>query len=716
MASIGKNSTTAAGGCSRHTVLALISAVLLILAACASGGEDASDPDSSAGGDADGEQQEDASRVAGDETGPADDGALEPLDPVAPLPGLVLSIVGGTTSALDNFGRGVAWSSDETRVAVPTSTGLYVYQLPEIEAPPLFLDSGLVGMNAATFAPDDTLVAGGDRTFTVGLRIWDVETGEEVAAWKLGPLLITWPEPDLMVVVEEERVIGFDPITGAIAWTAEGEGMAPPGEIAAVSADGRLVAHGAPGSIVIRETTTGDEVFATARSADLQAMALSGDGARVAAATEDSRMRIWDVASGELVLEEGITFVSSVRFDATGDRLVSAGDLIAAWDIDEIAAGGTRSSLRTELATGADWVGDGVLIADWPDYLPDAIVVDPTDASTIRELGGPTDIRIMALSPSATQLLSIDRDEVWLNSIDGTTARSTQDGPVEATSISTADISVDGTHVVALSSTPGAAPIILDIDQRESEVLPAQRAWSSVAFDHLDGGIVLYDGSDVEVVQGPPTATVDGPLGRDDSGGLDYGPTLRLIGRGQCIDVETRDGTPVGSFSVDSLDSAVATDDGQWVIREDSNRDVVDGLAIDGIRPGDGDGCRRPSVEWSIDVPDRTRSLRGISAAGDVLVQIDDELLRLDPETGSELGRVAFELPESDRAAILFTHPGDLVTATTPTGVVFFDLETGATLGSLPVTGIVRVDPTNKRALIYDSGELYVVEVPGPGG
>ena len=188
---------------------------------------------------------------------------------------------------LTRWGTGswqVAFSPDGRLLAVATSIGLYLYDIPALsEVRLIATDTALVSV---AFAPDGRLLASGSRDGTV--RLWDVQTGQLV-----------------------RRLEGHTDLVWSVAF-------APDGRLLASASDDKTVRlwDGETGRLVRTLAGHASSVFS---------VAFAPDGRWLASGSTDTTVRLWDVPTGRLVctLEGHTSWVWSVAFAPDGYLLAS---------------------------------------------------------------------------------------------------------------------------------------------------------------------------------------------------------------------------------------------------------------------------------------------------------------------------------------------------------------------------------------------------------
>jgi WD40 repeat protein/tRNA A-37 threonylcarbamoyl transferase component Bud32 len=285
------------------------------------------------------------------------------------------------------LGRGpineIKISPDGTTLAVPSSPGVWLYDLDSLELIGLLDGQGSV-IWAVAWSPDGSQLATASEEGAV--RLVDAASGEELR-------LLSGPT---------------DSALGAaisLAW----------------SPDGSQVASGSEGGMVrVWDTASGQEVNTlTGHLYEAYGVAWSPDSTRLVSASRDATVRLWDVASGgELqVLDSHLDQVSSVAWTADGSRLAtgSADLTIRIWDGDSgqeqlVMTGHTEPIASVAWSAGGDRLASGAFdntIRIW----------DPASGEELGLLSGHTrPVVSLAWSPDGSRLVSGSVDgsiRVW---------------------------------------------------------------------------------------------------------------------------------------------------------------------------------------------------------------------------------------------------------------------------------------------------------------
>jgi WD40 repeat protein/tRNA A-37 threonylcarbamoyl transferase component Bud32 len=194
-------------------------------------------------------------------------------------------------------------------------------------------DKVLLEVEAGEDARDVALSSDGLRlavTGAQGVRLWDVEKGEELPALPVASCTCAAFSPDgrRLAVAGDKAVRIVDARSGKVILTlAELPGK---GNGLAFSPDGqRLAAAGADGMVVLWDAGTGKKALACkGHRGSVLRLAFSPDGRCLASTGQDHTVRVWDASSGkELCTYTGhAEQVHGVAFSPDGKRLATAGE------------------------------------------------------------------------------------------------------------------------------------------------------------------------------------------------------------------------------------------------------------------------------------------------------------------------------------------------------------------------------------------------------
>ncbi len=256
-------------------------------------------------------------------------------------------------------GFSVSFSPDGTRLAVGWYDGrVDLWDVPGRRRIRALTDREHSHQGRVAFSPDRNLLAATSETNVVAL--YDLDSGQESILWR-APEQGSWEVRDLSFSEDGSRVVIYassSPELGDAVWvvnvsSARIESRHPTlysyNEFfgaARLSPDNRRLylansdTSTYPYGIQCLDLTNGQELWKTKplRAEGLTALAISPDGRLPTSGSgfEDSTIRVWDVATGQLVhqLEGHTGFVCKLAFTRDGRRLISAAtdQTIRFWD------------------------------------------------------------------------------------------------------------------------------------------------------------------------------------------------------------------------------------------------------------------------------------------------------------------------------------------------------------------------------------------------
>ena len=296
--------------------------------------------------------------------------------------------------------------------------------------------------------------ASGDET----LKIWDMETGEEIRTLKGHTAWVT----SVALSVDGKRAVSasndstlkiWDMETGEEIRTLEGHTLDVTS--VALSVDGkRAVSASQDNTLKIWDMKTGREIRTLkGHTAWVNSVALSEDGKRAVSASQDNTLKIWDMETGEEIrtLQRHTDRVNSVVLSNDGKRAVSAsGDkTLKIWDMEtgeEIRTLKGHTDQVTSVALSED--GKRAVSASWDRTLK---IWDMEAGEEIRTLEGHTsEVTSVALSNDGKRAVSASYDstlKIW----DMETGEEIRILEGHTSTVTSVALSVDGKRAVSTS-------------------------------------------------------------------------------------------------------------------------------------------------------------------------------------------------------------------------------------------------------------------------
>jgi WD40 repeat protein len=194
----------------------------------------------------------------------------------------------------------------------------------------------------------------------------------------------------------------FPDVGGALDWSPDGSVFLTEGQEDT-------------GVVDFRDAATGESVRSfVGHGIDVNEVAFSDDGALAVTTGDDGALRVWDVASGDMVSEVVVPDGGSVwapAFSPDGEQVAASWINIGVVLVADVATGETSRAIPADNTLDLDWSPDGRHLAI--SGAPQALVVDPVDGAIVAAIGeeGPY-IRGVAFSPDGRWLATVGADGV----------------------------------------------------------------------------------------------------------------------------------------------------------------------------------------------------------------------------------------------------------------------------------------------------------------
>ncbi|KAL5503719.1 hypothetical protein ACEPAH_7790 [Sanghuangporus vaninii] len=246
-------------------------------------------------------------------------------------------------------------------------------------------------VRSVSFSPDNEQVVSG----SIGgmIHVWDVDTDSPVSVLKAGHssvASVAFSQDGRRVIsVSGGKVFCFE--NGELVSVQFEDDMDV--EFSKVTPDGKYVLGSKDRIIGIWDTGTGERVAAPINVGKVWSMAVSPDG-KLLATVSYGGICIWNVDSGELVIELSYLGVESVGFSPDGKHVVVGGKSIAIFNVDS----GQRIWSQEDTSDITSVI-----------FTPDGKRVISVDDNTIRiwDVGGSTEIASRELEAHTNRVSSV---------------------------------------------------------------------------------------------------------------------------------------------------------------------------------------------------------------------------------------------------------------------------------------------------------------------
>lgn len=329
---------------------------------------------------------------------------------------------------------GLAYSPDGGTLASASGDNTVKLWNPDADQEPLALEGHGHWVVGAAFSPDSSRIATASLDKTV--KIWDPATGHEqlTLAGHTGFVhaLAYSPSGARLASASSDKTIKlWDTATGQESFTLKGHSRTV--FRVAFSPDGKQVVSATgdfywftneiklPGEIKLWNAITGEPlpVVIKGHSAGVTSLAFSHDGKRLASASHDKTIKVWDLTTGKemLALKGHANAIFSVAFSPDGKRLASGSQdqTVKLWD----AGTGQATSTLKGFVLDVNYVAfspDGTRLATTSSDRNVVLWDVNTGQEALRLKAHAMQVTSLAFSPDGQRLATTSQDatvKIW---------------------------------------------------------------------------------------------------------------------------------------------------------------------------------------------------------------------------------------------------------------------------------------------------------------